>query len=248
MRNWMILAFTFFALALESQGTLAFCSNEGLHPSFTISQNTPGVVEGMVIDAKSKEPIPNVAIHLMQYSRWSDEDLERLGGPYRYVYTDNDGRYSIKDLPEGYYSLKTSLVGYAPQTVDKIHVTQSGNTVSLNLSLFPSAHVPEIVVNDPHRSDVQGAVYDFDTGEPIEDAILTVIGEGKCTTTSFEGTYHLDNLRRSYYDLRIEKHGYHAITYHNVLLYFEKGMVDNPLYDRSSKTWKINMYLSRRKQ
>ncbi len=48
--------------------------------------------------------------------------------------TDMDGRYSIKNVPEGTYSLRISFVGYATKTVTGIDV-KAGSTITLNVNL-----------------------------------------------------------------------------------------------------------------
>jgi len=64
---------------------------------------TTGKIAGKVIDASTRQPLPMVNIQI-------------VGTTYGAA-TDLDGNYFIINVPVGTYSLRASIIGYAPRTV-----------------------------------------------------------------------------------------------------------------------------------
>src|SRR5918993_1088330 len=62
-----------------------------------------GVIRGRVFAADTKRPLRRARITL---------NAPELGGPPRTTNTDADGRYEIKDLPAGRYTLNVIRAGY----------------------------------------------------------------------------------------------------------------------------------------
>lgn len=77
-----------------------------------------GVLKGMIIDAKTKEPIPFCNVVVKQ------DDKQVHGGT-----TDFDGIYTIKPLPMGVYTVEIDFPGYRRIKRKGIRVKASGFTV-----------------------------------------------------------------------------------------------------------------------
>ena len=78
-----------------------------------------GIIEGKVTDAVSKEPLEGVSITV---------EKTQLG-----ALTNEEGLYQIKDLPQGIYSLKVSLIGYKPTTKNQIFIERGVTQVNIEL-------------------------------------------------------------------------------------------------------------------
>lgn len=69
---------------------------------------TTGKIAGRVIDASTKQPLPSVNIQIVGTTFGAASDL--------------DGNYFIINVPVGTYSLRASMIGYAPKTISNVKV------------------------------------------------------------------------------------------------------------------------------
>ena len=100
-----------------------------------------GVLKGIVVEAKTNEPIPFCNVVVKQ------DGKQVHGGT-----TDFDGIYTIKPLPMGVYTVEIVFPGYRRFERDGIHVKASGFTI-LDVSMvsdtspaaFESSRVPIIM-------------------------------------------------------------------------------------------------------
>lgn len=101
---------------------LAFCFGaNGLK-----AQNNPQAeIKGVVLDAKSKEPVPFANISLFL----KGESVARAS-----TVSDLDGNYSIKVKSQAYFSLSCNFVGYASFTVDSLFL-EGDKTLHFNIEL-----------------------------------------------------------------------------------------------------------------
>ena len=99
-----------------------------LNASVVMAQS--GNVKGVIKDAQTKEPLPFSNTVLVGTS---------LGSA-----ADNEGHFTIKNIPVGSYTLRATYVGYKSQEV-KIDVVQ-GRTTEYNFSLEPEAVEGQTVV------------------------------------------------------------------------------------------------------
>ncbi|PWB68174.1 hypothetical protein C3F09_12195 [candidate division GN15 bacterium] len=68
-----------------------------------------GKITGVITDAQTKEPIVGVSVQIV--------------GTTMGAQTNEDGRYTILNVPVGTYALKISAVGYAPVEIEKVEVS-----------------------------------------------------------------------------------------------------------------------------
>ena len=108
-----------------------------------------GVLKGIVVEAKTNEPIPFCNVVVKQ------DGKQVHGGT-----TDFDGIYIIKPLPMGVYTVEIASPGYRRFERDGIHVKASGFTV-LDVSMvsdtspaaFESSRMPIIMCGGIHKPD-----------------------------------------------------------------------------------------------
>lgn len=82
-----------------------------------------GKISGVIVDASTKDPLPGVNIMIEETT---------LG-----TVTENDGRYTILNIPPGVYRLKASMIGYKGVIVQNVRVSIDFTT-PLNISLEPT--------------------------------------------------------------------------------------------------------------
>jgi hypothetical protein len=103
----------------------------------------------------------------------------------------NFGRY-YRLLVEGTYSVTFSAYGYLPQTINNVNINNLDQTL-LDVYLVPAASV-----------DISGTVTDLDTGLPIENATIEILGTPiSPVQTNSNGQYSILNVEEGTYDLRV---------------------------------------------
>jgi len=97
-------------------------------------------VRGRVVDAESKQPLAGVIIVAK-----SDNQLNAA--------TDNDGYFTIANVPVGRQSFMFQYMGYEPATVSEVLVT-SGKELELNISMTESLqNLDEVTISATRQSD-----------------------------------------------------------------------------------------------
>jgi Carboxypeptidase regulatory-like domain len=114
-RAW--LQFWFFAI-------FALC----LTPSYAVAQVTQ-TLRGRVIDARTGDPLEQV---LAVIEPTGGRHLSGKGASHLEAPTDADGRFQLRDLPQGTYRLTVSVVGYA---LYRREVTVGAGPVTLDVRL-----------------------------------------------------------------------------------------------------------------
>jgi hypothetical protein len=147
-----------------------------------ISLDLAGSISGYVYASDGVTPIPHVLVMA------SAHGITPLG-----EYSDSDGSYIIRGIPQGNYSVGIQATSgwYAGEfydsrltssTVDQFVVSAGHNTPNINFTLDEGGWIT-------------GHVFDEDTGEPLEDIILYgYLPNGDCCTTPtshtlYDGSY-----------------------------------------------------------
>lgn len=119
---------------------------------------TTGKVQGTVIDAESKDPLPGVNVI--------------LEGTAFGAATDENGFYFIINLPPGTYQLKTSMVGYSTETTSDVRIYVD-RTTTQDITLQSSAIVGEEVTVTATRVPVPldvSSTESYITGEDVVES------------------------------------------------------------------------------
>ena len=114
-------------------------------------------------------------------------------GEYREPYKSNEdfGRY-FRMLPDGNYAVTFSSFGYISQTVPNVNINNLGQTV-LDVELVQSQVI-----------SVSGTVTDIDTGAPIENASIQVLGTPLDPVyTNDQGAYIIEEIFENTYTFRV---------------------------------------------
>jgi protocatechuate 3,4-dioxygenase beta subunit len=120
--------------------------------------------------------------------------------------TDNDGNYSLADLPEGTYTLTFSRNGYTSRTVTSIEVNAGETTTSdVELAAVSTGGI------------VTGTV--TSSGSGISGVRVSLYQAGalvSSTNTDSQGQYSLTGVATGTYQARFEKAGYITVDMANV--------------------------------
>lgn len=125
-----------------------------------------GAIAGVVRDAQTGAHLANVLV--------SVEDGRRG------AVTDSGGRYRIREVRSGVYTLRAALIGYTPQVRDSL-VVRGGGTTVLDLALQPAAVPVETIIvqaaPDPTLDPLATATEQKITGEEIRRLPLSSLDE-----------------------------------------------------------------------
>ena len=87
---------------------------------FTFGIAQTGNLQGIIQDAKTGEPVGGVTIFVI--------------GTYKGGFSDQDGKFEIKDIKVGDYSIRFSFLGYAEKVYNGIQIIE-GQTKNLEVKL-----------------------------------------------------------------------------------------------------------------
>ena len=90
-----------------------------------------GTLTGTVVDADTGEPMIGASVFVTELGTGAATDL--------------DGRYTVRQVPAGSYTVQFSYIGYGAQTVENVQIT-SGQTTTINITLSIGAELAEVVV------------------------------------------------------------------------------------------------------
>jgi len=117
-----------------------------------------------------------------------------------YISDEAFGRY-YRMLPNGDYSVTFSAYGYISQTFDNVNINNAGQTI-LDVALEQSQVI-----------EVTGVVTDIDTGDPIANASVEVLGTPlEPVYTNNNGEYIIGEIYENTYTFRVWAENYAVLT------------------------------------
>lgn len=131
-----------------------------LTPGTAPAQSPGGSIQGKVVDAQTGEPLTGAYVF--------------LAGTQVGAVCDFEGRYALKNVAPGTYTLTSSMIGYNRITIEKVTVT-AGKGAKLDLSLNPEAISTEEVVIEAQalRSTEAALLKERQKAAAVSDAIST---------------------------------------------------------------------------
>lgn len=155
-----------------------------------------GQLTGRILDAQSGKPVMGVLVSLQ-------------GQPA--AKTDNDGIYTVANLPQGNYRLSISKSGFTDQT--KTTSVRGGNATREDFSL--RKETARIEPGDtrvqpalPARNgQLRGQIMDAKTGRPLAGASIYVASK-QAAVTNQAGVFTVNNLQPGNYPVVVKMGGY----------------------------------------
>ncbi|NQU68655.1 MAG: carboxypeptidase regulatory-like domain-containing protein [Candidatus Marinimicrobia bacterium] len=186
----------------ESYESISLVEGQNLTIDFSLTAfSYDGELYGTLTNGETSEPIVDASIMVMGMGA---ADTSGPGGDFWDTFSDEDGNYSLTNLVSGDAIIWIQLPGFEDffETVTIEGVTQ------FNIALTP---LPGL----GGEGTLTGTVGDSNSGQPIEYAWITLIGESDSsgfywltTSTSEEGTYLFENLADGNYTLTASAQGY----------------------------------------
>lgn len=123
---------------------LVFALLLGIVGAFSSAFSQDGIISGTVKDAETGEPMRSVTVRLKDTKKGTFSDVK--------------GKYTIKAVAPGNYSIIFTSVGFSSKTVGSVIVT-AGQTTTINATLSPESKKTEDVVIEARRSnDAQSTI------------------------------------------------------------------------------------------
>lgn len=152
-----------------------------------------GTIAGTVKDASTQQNLQGVLVEALQSAQ-----VKGSGN------TDENGNYSIPNLPAGSYDIRASKTGYEIQTqTGKNVVAGQTTTVDFQLAPLPTGDVSGFVYDGCTNSGLGGVLVEF-----LQDQVVRY----SITTETPSGLYELSGVFAGTYDVRYSKTGYITVT------------------------------------
>ncbi len=127
----------------ESHQQQVNAGSEGL----VIELRVQGSAVGVVVDEESGAPIPEFTLAIQQqYKGRGPIDMKQ-----NLRYHDSGGRFEVKNLDPGRYTVEGSAAGYATSVSDEFEVTRGQVTAGVRIEMNKGGKVVGIVVDRDHK-------------------------------------------------------------------------------------------------
>ena len=166
---------------------------------FYDTEDEVGTLNGRVTDAEDSSGIEDALVEVFA------ADLSRSTG--------SDGRYEIRNVPEGIYTVRASAEGYSQKTGYYVEIYTDDNT-RLDFQLRESG------------GTLKGRVIDAATELGIRDVLIEIVGEGRGTTTDDSGYYKFDQIVKGFFTIRASREGYITVSIDSVEITTDETTLD----------------------
>ncbi len=214
-----------FTLANNNEADI----NLNLNPP---SMSTTGSVNGVVYDTTllTGSVVPGATVKVFTTD----------GTPFAHTITDENGNYTISDLPIGIYTISAVKDG-SYLSVDTPLTISNTLPITVNLALISN--------NLISKNIIYGTLKDSITNLPIDNvnvALYKVEESGNTlistTKTIADGEYVLDKIDDGTYEVIFSKDGYQTLTLDNIVL--SQGTMFNASTNLTSTIGTINSTVS----
>ena len=105
------------------------------------SEDDKGIITGQILDKNTSEPISYASVALI-----NQNDMSIVTG----VITDEEGKFTIDNIPEGNYIVKVSFIGYKSIEINEISVTRKTKKIELDIAQLEEEieQLEEVVVTE----------------------------------------------------------------------------------------------------
>ncbi|GEM_PF-4738898 len=153
-----------------------------------INETAPGSINGLVVNAKDQAPVKGVSI---------TTDPVTIS-----ILSDAEGKFEIKDIPEGEYSIIASKLNFVTNTV-KVKVNSGKSTSTV------------IVLNDTlgqSFGSIDGTILSAVTNLPVAGVSISTDPASTTVVTDTNGKFLLQYLIPGDYNINAKKSDYQSIS------------------------------------
>ncbi|MBN1309270.1 MAG: carboxypeptidase regulatory-like domain-containing protein [Chitinispirillaceae bacterium] len=172
-------------------------------------------VEGTVTDSAEDTPLADAVVSLRSEGRTVATDT-----------SDSEGKYSFEEVTTGDYTVRVSLSGYTPVSVEVTVESSEAVTVDVPLVAIPTATIKGEVTDSLTGSSLEGAVVQLRSGQ------RTVATD----TTGTDGMFAFEDNTAGDYTIRVSADAYAAKTLPAEVTESGEVIVDVPLVALPSAT------------
>ena len=214
-----------FTLANNNEADI----NLNLNPP---SMSTTGSVNGVVYDTTllTGSVVPGATVKVFTTD----------GTPFAHTITDENGNYTISDLPIGIYTISAVKDG-SYLSVDTPLTISNTLPITVNLALISNNLISKNIIYGTLKDSVNNIAIDN-----VNVALYKIVGSEKtlvATTTSIaDGEYVLDKLEDGEYEVIFSKTGYQTFDINSIRL--SDGIIFNASTNLISKIGAINSTVS----
>ncbi len=182
---------------------------------------------GKVISGLNNDPINNASVEMLTTTQ--------------VLTTDTSGAFTLSGITEQEFQLRISAAGFTTQTfpVSATGFGEANATFVLPLAVIPDPTIPDII-----ESTLSGTVTDQNTGLPIANATLAILGSTQSVQTDIDGQYLLAGITALEFDLSISAANYEEIVRHiklgaHALYTYEPTLLLKPIVVGNPDTFQI---------
>lgn len=181
----------FFTVLMIIACVAAISATKSKAPS---NDSGTGSISGFITDSITGSPIA---------------DAEVIAGCHLRANTNEDGSYTITNVPAGEYTVKAKKCHeyVVKEYPTPVQVEEGQHVTGINIALAP------VGGGGGGNGSISGTVYDKRTNEPIVGARVTAGCCRNYAMTEEDGTYTIHGLRDGSYTVKAHKNGYEFATY-----------------------------------
>lgn len=154
-------------------------------------------LSGTLVDAQSGQPLAGV-------------DVALAGAESRQLVTDADGGFFANRLTPGHYQISMSKGGYSTLVLNTVLQTGDKRDVGA-LALNIQRTDPD--TGEPLQTGIiRGVITDRDSGSPLTQATVALVGTGLSTSTGSDGSYLFSEVPTGAVSIIASTQGYESAT------------------------------------
>jgi len=158
---------------------------------FVTLDSSVSAIQGRITSLDNNEPIENAVIAI-------------TGSTTTSINSDANGEYFVV-VNQGELTINVSAIGF--KSVGGTGTVGEGDTIDFSPQLVDENSTEPVV------SDVFGIIVDQETGEPLSNAVITVVGQNLSIESNAQGEFSFSEFDEGAAQLSISKSGYVTSTY-----------------------------------
>ncbi len=174
---------------------------DGEHSAVSLVLDPLGKITGSVVDSSSGDPVAGAHVRVLAEQRPNNRKAF-------HTTTDENGLFTVENLPAGDYLLQTGADGYIPEFWQDASTPKKATQIEVN----NNETVEDIDVTLQIGAQLAGTITDFESGIALTNAVISIYQSEtkfrRTTRTDEDGKYELNGLPTGSYTLMADARGY----------------------------------------